>query len=129
MLFILNGSGVPSIAKIVQVGSGPAAPTLASFAPSSKVAGEPTFTLTVNGSNFVSGATVRWNGQNRTTTFVSETQLTASIPAADIAAAGTASVTVQNPPKPGDEWQNRVGGPVSNALTFTITGAPPYRQR
>ena len=32
MLFILNGSGVPSVAKIVQVGSGPAAPTLISIA-------------------------------------------------------------------------------------------------
>ena len=32
MLFILNGSGVPSVAKIVQVGSGPAAPTLVSIA-------------------------------------------------------------------------------------------------
>ena len=61
-------------------------------------------------SNFVSGSVVRWNGANRTTTFVSATQLTAAIPAADIAAAGSASVTVQNNP----------GGAVSNALTFTI---------
>ena len=38
MLFILNGSGVPSVAKIVQVGSGPAAPTLTSLSPSSAVA-------------------------------------------------------------------------------------------
>ena len=75
------------------------------------MAGGPAFTLTVNGSNFVSGSVVRWNGANRTTTFVSATQLTAAIPAADIAAAGTASVTVQNPPP---------GGAVSNALTFTI---------
>ena len=113
LLFILNGSGVPSVAKIVQVGSGPAAPTLTSLSPSSAAAGGPAFTLTVNGSNFVSGSVVRWNGANRTTTFVSATQLTAAIPAADIAAAGSASVTVQNP-----------GGAVSNALTFTITGSP-----
>jgi hypothetical protein len=125
MLFILNGSGVPSSAKTVQVGSGPAAPTLTSLSPSSKVAGELAFTLTVNGSNFVSGSVVRWNGENRPTAFVSTNQLTAQVPATDIAAAGTASVTVQNPPKPGDAWQNRVGGPVSNALPFTITGASP----
>ena len=97
LLFILNGSGVPSVAKIVQVGSGPAAPTLTSLSPSSAAAGGPAFTLTVNGSNFVSGSVVRWNGADRTTTFVSATQLTAAIPAADIAAAGSASVTVQNP--------------------------------
>ena len=110
LLFILNGSGVPSVASIVQVGSGPAAPTLTSLSPNSATAGGPAFTLTVNGSNFVSGSVVRWNGANRTTTFVSATQLTAAITAADIAAAGSASVTVQNP-----------GGTVSNALTFTIT--------
>ena len=61
----------------------------------------------------MSGSVVRWNGANRTTTFVSATQLTAAITAADIAAAGSASVTVLNP-----------GGAVSNALTFTITGSP-----
>ena len=110
LLFILNGSGVPSVGSIVQVGSGPATPTLTTLSPSSAVAGGPAFTLTVNGSNFVSGSVVRWNGANRTTTFVSATQLTAAITAADIAAAGSASVTVQNP-----------GGAVSNALTFTIT--------
>ena len=57
----------------------------------------------------MSGSVVRWNGADRPTTFVSATQLTAAIPAADIAVAGSASVTVRNP-----------GGAVSNALTFTI---------
>ena len=93
--------------------SGPAAPTLTSLSPSSAAAGGPGFPLTVNGSNFVSGSVVRWNGASRTTSFVSATQLTATIGAADIAAAGSASVTVLNP-----------GGAVSNALTFTITGSP-----
>ena len=39
LLFILNGSGVPSVASIVQVGSDPAAPTLTSLSPSSAVGG------------------------------------------------------------------------------------------
>ena len=91
--------------------TGGSTPTLTTLSPSSAAAGGSAFTLTVNGSNFVSGSVVRWNGANRTTTFVSATQLTAAITAADIAAAGSASVTVQNP-----------GGAVSNALTFTITG-------
>ncbi|MCI0400489.1 MAG: IPT/TIG domain-containing protein, partial [Gammaproteobacteria bacterium] len=55
------------------------------------------FTLTVNGSNFINGSVVRWNGADRTTTFVSATQLTATIPASDIATAGTAAVTVFTP--------------------------------
>ena len=61
----------------------------------------------------MNGSVVRWNGANRPTTFVSDTQLTAAIPAADIAAAGSASVTVLNP-----------NAALSNALTFTITQAP-----
>ena len=87
-----------------------AGPTLTALSPSSAPAGGPGFTLTVTGTNFVSGASVRWNGGNRTTTFVSASQLTAAIPAADIAVAGTAQVTVANP-----------GGSLSNALPFTTT--------
>jgi hypothetical protein len=84
-------------------------PITASLAPSSAIAGTSAFTLTVNGSNFVNGTSVvKWNGSNRTTTFISATQLTASITAADIAAAGSASITVAN------------GAAISNAQTFTI---------
>ena len=119
MLFIVNGTGVPSMASIVQV-SGTAtpppppapAPALASLSPSSATAGGPAFTLTVDGSNFVSGAVVRWNGAARTTTYVSATRLTAAIPAADIAAAGTAQVSVLDP-----------GGTSSGTLPFTVAAA------
>jgi hypothetical protein len=90
-------------------------PVISSLAPASAVAGGPAFNLTVNGSGFVSGAVVRWNGASRTTTFRSQTQLTADIPAADVAAQGQANVTVANP-----------SGAVSAASTFTVTaGAPP----
>ena len=72
------------------------------------------FTLTVNGTGFVSGATVDWNGSLLKTTFVSSSQLTASVPASDIATAGTASVTVVNPSP---------GGGTSNVVFFSITVA------
>lgn len=87
-------------------------PTTTSLSPASKIAGTGAFTLTVNGTNFVSGSSVvKWNGSNRATTFVSATQLTASILATDITTAGTASITVAN------------GAAVSNAQTFTIDAA------
>jgi len=95
--------------------------TITSLSPSSATAGDPAFTLTVNGTGFVSGlSVVRWNGSDRTTTYVSATQLTAAIPASDIAAAGTASVTVFN---------SGPGGGESNAQTFTINPyvPPPTR--
>ena len=93
----------------------PTAATITTLAPATAAVGSGAFTLTVNGSNFVSGAIVNFNGSARTTTFVSATQLTASILAADIATAGTASITVTNPS----------GAPVSNAVSFTAVVVPP----
>lgn len=55
------------------------------------------FTLTVNGTGFVQGATVDWNGSALVTTFVSGSQVTAAVPAFDIAVASSASITVTNP--------------------------------
>jgi hypothetical protein len=65
--------------------------------PTSVAPGGPTFALTVNGAGFVTGSVVNWNGHPRPTNFISKTRLTAVIPAADIAKAETASVTVVNP--------------------------------
>ncbi len=89
------------------------APALTSLSPSSATAGSAGLTLTVSGSNFVSSSVVRWNGSNRSTTFVSSTQLRAAIPAADLATATTAQVAVLNPAP---------GGGTSSALVFTVTG-------
>src|SRR5438034_3774046 len=91
-------------------------PTVTSISPTCATAGGPQFTLTVNGTKFVSAATVNWNGTPLATTFVSSTQLTATVPAALIATAGTASITVVNP-SPG-------GGSSTPAVTFTIANPP-----
>ena len=61
------------------------------------VAPQTPLTLTVNGSNFVPSAVVRWNGAARQTDFVSSTRLTAAIPVSDLAAAVLARITVFNP--------------------------------
>ena len=65
--------------------------------PSATPPGGAGFILTVNGTGFVLGAAVNWNGSPRSTTFISSSQLTVSITASDIAKAGTANVTVANP--------------------------------
>jgi hypothetical protein len=88
------------------------APSLSSISPSSATAGGPGFTMTLTGSNFVSTSVVQVNGAGRTTNFVSATQLTAAIPASDIASAGTLSITVFNPAP---------GGGTSTPLVFTVT--------
>ena len=55
--------------------------------PDATAPGGPQFTLTVNGTGFVSKSVVNWNGGALTTQFVSGSQLTATVPAAEIAAA------------------------------------------
>ncbi len=80
-------------------------PTLTSISPISATAGGAAFTLTVDGSNFISSSVVRWGGQSRTTTYVSSTQLTAAISASDIATAGPVEVTVFNPSPGGGSVQ------------------------
>ena len=96
--------------------SGNPVPTLTSISPTSTLVGSPEFTLTANGSNFISSSVVRWGGANRTTTFGSSTQLTATIPASDLVTAGTVQVTVLNPSP---------GGGTSAGRTFSIAAAQP----
>jgi hypothetical protein len=78
--------------------------------PTSAAPGGAAFVLTVNGSGFVSGAEIKWNGVALTTTFVNHNQLTAPVPASKIAKAGTAYIAVSNP----------IGGGTSNIVPFNI---------
>ena len=73
-----------------------ALPLISSLSPSSALAGAGAFTLTVNGNYFLNTSKVRWNGADRTTTFVNTRQLLASVTAADVASVGTANITVIN---------------------------------
>lgn len=69
------------------------------------------FTLSVSGTAFVSGTTIDFNRTPLTTTFVDSEHLTALVPAADVADAGTAVVTVVNPGP---------GGGQSNVVYFQV---------
>jgi hypothetical protein len=91
-------------------------PTLNSLSPASAVVGGADFQLMVNGSDFVPGSTAIWNGTPRLTTYVSSSQLTATIYASDIAAAGTAQVAVASPGP---------GGGTSANVSFTISSPVP----
>jgi hypothetical protein len=91
-------------------------PVATTLAPASTPAAGSDFVLTVNGSNFIPGSTVEWNGSPRLTTVVSSTQVTATIYASDIAATGTTQVVVESPGQ---------GGGTSTALSFTIAAPLP----
>jgi hypothetical protein len=79
--------------------------------PTTVLPGAAGFTLSVSGTGFVSGATVDFNRAPLTTTFVDSEHLTATVPAADVADAETAGVTVVNPGP---------GGGLSNLIYFQV---------
>lgn len=68
-------------------------PVIAGLHAYGATAGGGGFILTVTGADFRAGTTVRWNGADLPTTYVSATRLTASVSAGDVAAAGTAEIT------------------------------------
>ena len=119
-------------------------PTLTAIAPATIAAcGStcPDFTLDLQGSNFLTSSdptqisVVRWTaGATQTTlatTAITATDIKATVPGALYSAAGTASVTVFNPPSPqttpsgGTPNPSAGGGGTSAAQIFTITGPAP----
>jgi hypothetical protein len=75
-----------------------AIPTLTSISPASAYQNGSSFTLTANGTNFVSGATIYFDyNAPLTTTFVNSTQLTAVVPASFLTQTSSLPVWVVNP--------------------------------
>jgi hypothetical protein len=89
-------------------------PLLYQLSPTSIQPGHAAFILQVHGTGFVSGATVLWNGQTLSTTFVSASLLQASVPSSDVSRRSTASVTVANQ-----------GGIASNVIYFPVRVGSP----
>jgi hypothetical protein len=92
-------------------------PNITALVPTSATAGTSGFTLTVNGSNFATAATVNFNGAAEVTTYVSANQLTAAIPASAIAGSGTKPVHVTNPGSGGIYGTMSTD---SNTMNFTV---------
>jgi len=113
-LSALNGS--LTTIQSVQVNVTAPSPILTGVSPNTATAGTTTQTITVTGSNFVTGSAVQWNGSARATTYISANQLSASLTAADLANAGTFNITVFNPAP---------GGGVSAPQAFTVNNPAP----
>ena len=113
-VYTAGPGGGTSSPKTFTIGSPVAITT--GLSPNTALAGGAGFTLTVNGSRFISTSKVLWNTVEKTTRFISNSQLTATIPSSDLSLAGTVTVTVLNPDN-GDE--------LSNAQTFTISNPVP----
>jgi polyisoprenoid-binding protein YceI len=110
---VRNPDGRASAAVAFVISTLPA-PVLSSLSPTNAAAGGAAFVLILNGSGFQPGALARWQGQDLPTSFVSATQVNATIAAQRIASAGQFEVTLRNP-----------DGLVSNPLTFAVQTATP----
>jgi hypothetical protein len=113
LLVSVQGLAQPVIISLDGTGGTPI-PTLTSISPTNAYLDSAGLTLTVNGTGFVSGASVYWSYAPLTTTYVSSTQLTALVPASDLTYANSYSVNVANP-----------GGLFSEALYFNVVGLDP----
>jgi hypothetical protein len=87
-------------------------PTLTAVSPTTIAFGAPSTTITLTGTGFLGVSVVKSNGATLTSTTQSATSITAVVPATQLAAAGTLTITVTNPPP---------GGGTSAGLPITIT--------
>lgn len=111
---VSNGSAVSnSLNFSVTTSSTLPAPAATAIAPSSAMAGSGQFTLNVTGTQFQPCSVIQWNGSPLTTRYLNPTQLTAPVPASDVASAASVPVTVFTP-APG-------GGTSNPAVDFTIS--------
>ncbi len=107
-----NPGGATSNAVNFSITAGNPVPAITTLSPTTAQAGGAAFSLTINGAGFISSSVANWKGSARVTTFVSVTQLTAAITAADLTTSGAAAITVVNPTP---------GGGTSNSVNFTVT--------
>lgn len=134
-----NGTGYATISNALPFVVFPVpnpVPAVTSISPNTAAAGSATVTLTITGTNFLptsdpsGGSQVNWNTKSQTAltaTSITSTQIQATVPATLLASAGTAVVTVYNPPAPPPancqaNCTGSGGGGTSNGSTFTVTG-------
>lgn len=111
----VRGGLNPGEGEVVLAANNPI-PSISGLTPASFGAGAPPSVVTIDGASFVSGATARINGATRASSFVSASRMTITPTSADLATAGSLSVTVVNPAP---------GGGASNAATLVVTAPAP----
>lgn len=110
---LVNPAGVADTTGGIEVTP---VPTLTSLSPLAATVGSGGVTLSVEGRDFIGHPTVYWNGNPLATTVVNSSQLSAQVPAADLAAVGQAAITISN---------SGAALPASNAIPFSVNSAPP----
>ncbi|MEO9253985.1 MAG: IPT/TIG domain-containing protein, partial [Tepidiformaceae bacterium] len=109
------GGGTSSASNFTITAAPNPVPSVSDVTPDTSIALGAQFTLTVDGSNFVAGSVVKWDGTSLVTHYVSDSQLTATVPAANILVPKTVNITVFNP--------TPAGGTSVEATPFTVNTA------
>jgi subtilisin family serine protease len=126
-LFLNNGYTRAATSPPVTVLAGP--PVLTLLSPPAAPLNGAAFTLTVDGSGFTANSVVRWNGADRSTTYINAAQVQAAIPASDLAVSGPSQVTVFAPAPGGGLSAPQPFGvgaaPVLTVSTTTVAGGSP----
>jgi len=97
-------------------------PTITSISPTTILAGTPGATLLISGTQFAPQSVVSVNNTNRPTNFINSTSLQVGLITADLATAGTLSITVTNPAAPPPAPPN---GGTSNIFSYAIDNPFP----
>lgn len=122
LVISIQGLKQPLTVSLSGTGGNPV-PTITSLSPASVYVNSPAFTLTINGTGFVSGAVVYFANNALTTTYVSATQVTALVPASYLTGTNSDWVQVLNPPPAGGISQLSYFYVVS--LDPTVSSASP----
>lgn len=96
-------------------------PVIDHIAPTSAIVGNAGFTIFVSGYGFPGGATVYWNGAPLTTTFISSSQLSASVPTANLSAVGPVQVIVGGNTGSSNGVVFRVISPLAQVTSYSPT--------
>ena len=117
-LYLLDGSFVnPAGAQDTAAGTQLyPVPTLTAISPITALAGRGAVTLTMTGRDFMPQSTVYWNGNALPTALVNGTQLSAQVPATNVASPSLATITASN---------SGTAIPASNSMPFTVTPPAP----
>ncbi|MGA8530842.1 MAG: IPT/TIG domain-containing protein, partial [Acidobacteriaceae bacterium] len=91
-------------------------PAIASLSPGSEIAGTTSATVVVTGTGFDPSTVIEVNGSARPTTYTNNTEVEAVLTSADLASAGSLSLTAVSPTP---------GGGTSTALPFAIVASSP----
>ncbi|WP_338863578.1 hypothetical protein [Myxococcus stipitatus] len=121
------GGGVSASLTFTVTASGAALPLVSLLSPCGTVAGTGPFTVTVRGTGFKEGASLTFNGSTVATTFISASELRASIASTLVASApagNVATVTVTNP-APGRETSAPVTFGVASKVSTLAADVQP----